>query len=140
MRGLSFALLLVLHTLKGFAAEPPAQGPTPRDWSRSSGNPEEDWTLDEWFGEQEFGCWVLREAEDSLPMQESFLLLPAAEQSSRPVHLMCVFTETPPDRLIRELEAAFGLASDTVQVSDEDLQELNMMYQQLLEFSSKPEL
>ena len=38
MRCLSFALLLVLLTLKGFAAEPPAQGPTPGSIARRQFN------------------------------------------------------------------------------------------------------
>ncbi len=38
MRCLSFALLLVLHTLTALAAEPPAQGPTPESIARRQFN------------------------------------------------------------------------------------------------------
>jgi hypothetical protein len=67
--------------------------------------------LDDWFPAQKEACWVIREAEDSRPLQESFLLMSAAEKSDRPVFLIALFAETEPKQLVQELAALYQVSA-----------------------------
>jgi hypothetical protein len=104
---------------------------TPIDWKGQPVRPYEDWALDEWFGQQKTGCWVLREAEDSKPLQESFLLLSGSEESVRPPYQIIVFPETPPEQLIRELAAVYRVTENVAKISAESMKELETQFQQL---------
>ena len=87
--------------------------------------------FDDWFPTQPEACWVVREAEDSQPLQESFLLLPAEEASVRPVFFVAVFADTEPDRLVKELSALHQVPPDKVLASAETMAHLWSLYDHL---------
>jgi hypothetical protein len=116
--------------------------PTPITWpstpdefmkSKLSG-PHEEWCFDDWFPAQPEACWVIREAEDSKPLMESFLLMPAEEPSDRPVFFVAVFAETEPVRLVKELAALYRVSPDEVLESNETMAHLTKLYEQLINF------
>lgn len=116
--------------------------PTPMSWparARDSRltDPHEEWCLDDWFPTQKEACWVFREAEDSKPLQESFLLMPADQPSNRPIFSVAVFAETEPSRLVRELAALHGVSSDPVLSSKTKMAQLQTLYQQLLNVTGR---
>lgn len=94
----------------------------------------EEWCLDDWFPAQKDACWVIREAEDSKPLQESFLLMPASEKSDRPVFLVALFAETKPQQLVIELAALHKVSPDAVLNSPETMERLNSLYQKVRDF------
>ena len=94
----------------------------------------ETWCLDDWFPAQPHACWVVREAEDSKPIQESFLLMPASEKSDRPVFFIALFAETEPKRLIAELAKLYQVSPDATLNSPETLERLNSLYEQVRDF------
>jgi hypothetical protein len=96
--------------------------------------PHEEWCLDEWFPAQKDACWVVREAADSKPLRESFLLGPANEKSDRPLFLIAVFIETEPQRLVSELSTLFQVSPDAVLNSPETMKRLNALYEKLCVF------
>ena len=77
---------------------------------------------------------MIREAEDSKPLQESFLLMPAEEKSDRPVFFIALFAETEPKQLIKELAALYKVSPDTALNSPETMERLNNLYQQVRDF------
>ena len=107
--------------------------PTRRD-SKCCSAAHEEWCLDEWFPAQKDACWVVREAEDSKPLQESFLLMSASEKSDRPVFMIALFAETEPRRLVTELAALHKVSPDPVLNSPETMERLNSLYQKVRDF------
>lgn len=114
--------------------------PAPGGWAptynhrqqyRTSHEGNEFWCLDDWFPAQPHACWVVREAKDSKPIQESFLLMPASEKSDRPVFFIALFAETEPKRLIAELAALYKVSPDAALNSPETLDRLNRLYEQV---------
>jgi len=110
--------------------------PNQNEWGESDidGDAHEEWCLDDWFPAQREACWVIREAEDSKPLQESFLLMPAEEKSDRPVFFIALFAETEPKQLIKELAALYKVSPDTALNSPETMEWLNTLYQQIRDF------
>jgi hypothetical protein len=115
--------------------------PTPKAWPSTIGDlhdmaaadpsvlfPNMEWCLDDWFPEQPDACWVVREAEDSKPLQESFLLMPAREKSDRPLFLISLFAETEPEQLVEELAAVHGVPAKPVLESPEAMSRLEELY------------
>jgi hypothetical protein len=113
--------------------------PTPIGWPPRFGElplqvPHEEWCFDDWFPAQPEACWVIREAVDSKPLMESFLLMPAEEPSDRPVFFVAVFAETEPIRLVKELAALYRVSPDEVLESNETMAYLTKLYEQLINF------
>lgn len=115
--------------------------PTPLGWapivnesSFDIATAHEEWCLDDWFPAQKDACWVIREAEDSKPLQESFLLMPALEPSERPVFFVSVFAETEPKQLVRELAALHKVSPDKVLNSPETMARLQSLYERVRDF------
>ncbi len=116
--------------------------PTPKGWpgtyrlkeSVSELYPYEDWCLDDWFPAQKDACWVIREAEDSKPLQESFLLMPASEKSDRPVFFIALFAETEPKQLVKELAALYKVSPDKALNSPETMARLQALYEKVRDF------
>jgi hypothetical protein len=117
--------------------------PTPLAWPSSSKawseldiqeDPHEEWCLDDWFPTQKDACWVIREAEDSKPLQESFLLMPAIEKSERPVFFIALFAETEPKQLLKELAALYNVSADKALNSPETMERLNSLYEKVRDF------
>ncbi len=113
--------------------------PTPLAWPERVTDKEflgshEEWCLDDWFPAQEEACWVIREAEDSKPLQESFLLMPAEEASDRPVFFVAVFAETEPKRLVKELSALHLVSPDKILSSAEVMARLQELYEDVRTF------
>lgn len=108
----------------------------PTKWERMKGDykAHEEWCLDDWFPAQKEACWVIREAEGSKPLQESFLLMPATEKSDRPVFFIALFAETEPKQLVRELAALYKVSADTALNSPETMERLNSLYEKLRNF------
>lgn len=94
----------------------------------------EEWCLDDWFPAQKDACWVIREAEDSQPLQESFLLMPASEKSDRPVFFIALFAETEPKQLIQELTALYKVSPDKALNSPETMARLQSLYEKIRDF------
>jgi hypothetical protein len=94
----------------------------------------EEWCLDEWFPQQPDAVWVVREAEDSKPLQESFLLMPAREKSDRPLFLIALFAETEPQQLVEELAAVHGVPAAPVLQSTEAMSRLRELYDRVKTF------
>ena len=90
--------------------------------------------MDDWFPAQKDACWDIREAEDSKPLQESFLLMPASEKSDRPVFFIALFAETEPKQLVRELAALYKVSPDTALNSPATMQRLNALYEKVRDF------
>ena len=97
-------------------------------------NPHEEWCLDDWFPAQHDACWVLREAEDSVPLQESFLLMSATESSDLPVFFIALFGETQPAQLVTELATLYRVSPDAVLQSPEVMRPLESLYQAICDF------
>jgi hypothetical protein len=117
--------------------------PTPLGWPATESEatnrrvpimPNEDWCLDDWFPAQKDACWVIREAEDSKPLQESFLLMPASEKSDRPVFFIALFAETEPKQLLTELAALYNVSADKALNSPETMARLNSLYEKIRDF------
>lgn len=117
--------------------------PTPLIWAPTGDEmlsnltdryPFEDWCLDDWFPAQKDACWVLREAEDSKPLQESFVLMPASEKSDRPVFFIALFAETEPKQLIKELAALYKVSPDKALNSPETMARLQALYEKVRDF------
>ena len=98
-------------------------------------SPSEDWCLDEWFAEQENSVWALREAKDSEPGRESFLLLPSTEKSERPLYLIACFIDTEPKQLLKELAAVYNVSADQALNSPETMAKLTDLYEKLHNFN-----
>ncbi|MDB5344620.1 MAG: hypothetical protein JWP89_2997 [Schlesneria sp.] len=111
--------------------------PTSKEWSEShiQNDPHEEWCLDDWFPAQKDACWVIREAEDSKPLQESFLLMPASEKSDRPVFFIALFAETEPKQLLKELAALYNVSADKALNSPETMARLNSLYEKVRDFA-----
>ena len=77
---------------------------------------------------------MIREAEDSKPLQESFLLMPASEESDRPVFFIALFAETEPKQLIKELAKLYKVSPDAALNSPETMQRLNSLYEKVRDF------
>jgi hypothetical protein len=107
--------------------------PTYAEW-KGDEDAHEEWCLDDWFPAQPDACWVIREAEDSKPLQESFLLMPAAEPSDRPVFFIALFAETEPMRLVKELAALYQVSPDAALNSPETMERLNALYEKVRDF------
>ncbi len=114
--------------------------PTPLGWPPTEKDkwevelddiPHEEWCLDDRFPAQSDACWVVREAEDSKPLQESFLLMPAREQSDRPVFFVALFAETEPRQLLKELAALYRASPDQALQSADTMTQLESLYRQL---------
>lgn len=106
-------------------------------WSLENFSPyhgHEEWCLDDWFPAQTDSCWVIREAKDSRPLQESFLLMPASEESDRPAFVIALFAETEPRQLVTELAALFKVSPDATFNSPEAMSQLNSLYWQVRDF------
>lgn len=113
--------------------------PTPLRWApkyidSNDENAHEEWCLDDWFPAQKDACWVIREAKDSKPLQESFLLMPANEESDRPVFFIALFAETEPKQLIKELAALYKVSPDAALNSPETMQRLSSLYEKVRDF------
>jgi hypothetical protein len=108
--------------------------PTERDWRQTKLDniPHEEWCLDDWFPAQNDACWVIREAEDSKPLQESFLLMPASEPSNRPVFFVALFAETKPKQLVQELASLYQVSPDATLNSTETMERLNALYDRVI--------
>ena len=107
----------------------------PTQWEkRVDPSPHEEWCLDDWFPAQKDACWVIREAEDSKPLQESFLLMSASEESDRPAFLIALFAETEPKQLVKELAALYKVSADTALNSPETMERLNSLYEKVRDF------
>ena len=90
--------------------------------------------MDDWFPAQKDACWVIREAEDSKPLQESFLLMPASEPSERPVFFIALFAESEPKQLVKELAALYKVPEDAALNSSETMERLNALYDKVRDF------
>ena len=90
--------------------------------------------MDDWFPAQKDACWVIREAEDSKPLQESFLLMPASEKSDRPVFFIALFAETEPKQLVKELAALYKVSPDAALDSPETMERLESLYKKVRDF------
>ena len=117
--------------------------PTPMRWppnlnawveSHGDNHAHEEWCLDDWFPAQKDACWVIREADDSKPLQESFLLMSASEESDRPVFFVALFAETEPKQLVKELAALYKVSADTALNSPETMERLNSLYEKVRDF------
>lgn len=117
--------------------------PTPLIWAptfdemlehRTDLYPCEDWCLDDWFAAEKDACWVIREAADSKPLLESFLLMPAREKSDRPVFFVALFAETEPEQLVKELAALYKVTPDRALKSPETMARLNVLYERIRDF------
>ena len=114
--------------------------PAPLGWptsffeNNSSENAHEEWCLDDWFSAQKEACWVIREAEDSKPLQESFLLMPASEPSERPVFFIALFAETEPAQLVTELATLYKVSPDAPLNSAETMTRLQSIYEKVRDF------
>jgi hypothetical protein len=117
--------------------------PTPMAWpphlnawveAQGDNHAHEEWCLDDWFPAQKDACWVIREAVDSKPLQESFLLMPASEHSDRPVFFIALFAETEPRQLIKELAALYNVSPDAALNSPETMERLNALYKKVRDF------
>ena len=114
--------------------------PTPLGWApnlsekASTQNPHEEWCLDDWFPAQEDACWVVRETEESRPLQESFSLMAARDKSDRPVFSVALFAETEPKQLVRELAVLYKVSSDSALNSPETMERLNALYEKVRDF------
>ena len=115
--------------------------PSPMGWPQTrlgggeiDGFAHEEWCMDDWFPAQKDACWVIREAKDSKPLQESFLLMPASEASDRPVFFIALFAETEPKRLIQELAALYKVSPDKALNSPETMQRLQTLYEKVRDF------
>ena len=117
--------------------------PTPMGWpptlkaqerTRLDESAHEEWCLDDWFPAQKDACWVIREAEDSKPLQESFLLMPASEKSDRPVFFIALFAETEPKQLVKELAALYKVSPDKALNSPETMARLQALYEKIRDF------
>ena len=113
--------------------------PTPLGWAPTrqesvSDFAHEEWCLDDWFPAQPDACWVIREAEDSKPLQESFLLMPASQPSDRPVFFTALFAETEPIQLIKELAALYQVSPDKALNSPETMQRLQDLYEKVRDY------
>lgn len=97
-------------------------------------NANEEWCLDDWFPAQADACWVIREAEDSQPFKESFLLMPARTPSDRPVFFIALFAETEPKQLVEELAALYQVSPDEALNSPETMERLNALYEAVRDF------
>jgi hypothetical protein len=113
---------------------PLAWPPTSKDQFSVETDPHEEWCLDDWFPAQKDCCWVIREAEDSKPLQESFLLMAASEPSDRPVFFIALFAETEPKQLLAELAALYKVSAETALNSAETTQRLNSLYEKVRDF------
>ncbi len=94
----------------------------------------EEWCLDDWFPAQKEACWVIREAVDSKPLQESFLLMPATEKSDRPVFSIALFAETEPKQLVQELAALYRVPASNALDSPETMERLNSLFEKVRNF------
>ena len=90
--------------------------------------------MDEWFPAQKDACWVIREAKDSKPLQESFLLMPANGPSDRPVFFIALFAETEPKQLVQELATLYKVSPDAALNSSETMERLNALYEKVRDF------
>ncbi|MDB5344621.1 MAG: hypothetical protein JWP89_2998 [Schlesneria sp.] len=113
--------------------------PTPLGWAPTSSESKystahEEWCLDDWFPAQKDTCWVIREAEDSKPLQESFLLMPASEKSDRPVFFIALFAEAEPKQLIKELAALYNVSADKALSSPDTMARLQSLYEKVRDF------
>ncbi|MBC7818130.1 MAG: hypothetical protein IAG10_14670 [Planctomycetaceae bacterium] len=117
--------------------------PTPLGWPPTEKDlretklekiPHEEWCLDDWFPAQKDSCWVIREAKDSKPLQESFLLMPASEPSDRPVFFIALFAETEPKQLVQELATLYKVSPDAALNSSETMERLNALYEKVRDF------
>lgn len=117
--------------------------PTPLGWpptekdrrqTKLDNIPHEEWCLDEWFPAQKDACWVIREAKDSKPLQESFLLMPANGPSDRPVFFIALFAETEPKQLVQELATLYKVSPDAALNSSETMERLNALYEKVRDF------
>jgi len=114
--------------------------PTPLGWaptileSNREQKTNEEWCLDDWFPAQKDACWVIREAKDSKPLQESFLLMPANEPSDRPVFFIALFAETEPKQLVQELATLYKVSPDAALNSSDMMERLNALYEKLRNF------
>lgn len=94
----------------------------------------EEWCLDDWFPAQKEACWVIREADGSKPLQESFLLMPAVEKSDRPVFFIALFAETEPKQLVQELAGLYNVSAGNALDSPEAMERLNSLYEKVRNF------
>ena len=77
---------------------------------------------------------MIREAEDSKPLQESFLLMPASEPSERPVFFIALFAETEPAQLVTELATLYKVSPDAPLNSAETMSRLQLLYEKVRDF------
>jgi hypothetical protein len=118
--------------------------PTPSSWPPTYKEREytdfahEEWCLDDWFPAQREACWVIREAEDSKPLQESFLLMSASEPSNRPVFFVALFGETEPKQLVQELADLFKVSPNATLDSPETMARLHSLYEDVKNFPLAP--
>ncbi len=117
--------------------------PTPLGWPPTEKDlretkldkiPHEEWCLDDWFPAQKDACWVIREANDSKPLQESFLLMSASEPSDRPVFFIALFAETEPKQLVHELAVLYKVSPDATLESSDTMERLNALYEKVRDF------
>lgn len=114
--------------------------PVPIAWPPSSADrmrtqhPHEAWSFDDWFPAQPDACWVIRETADSTPLKESFVLMPAREESELPVFLIVLFAETEPARLVRELSSLYEVPAEPVLTSEELMGRLRRLYEEVSAF------
>lgn len=112
---------------------PLAWAPTIRESIREQ-KTNEEWCLDDWFPAQKDACWVIREAGDSKPLQESFLMMSASEPSDRPVFFIALFAETEPKQLVQELATLHKVSPAAALESSETMERLNALYEKLRDF------
>lgn len=115
----------------------PVQWPDPsreNQSSRSLYEAHETWCLDDWFPAQPDACWVIREAEDSQPLKESFQLMPASERSDRPVFTIAVFAESEPKQLTTELAQLYQVPAVEGLNSAATQQRLQRLYERVRNF------
>jgi hypothetical protein len=114
--------------------------PTPLGWAPryseriDEQSAKEEWCLDDWFPAQKEACWVIREAKDSKPLQESFLLMPAIEPSNQPVFFIALFAETEPKQLVQELATLYKVSPDAILNSSDTMERLTALYERLRDF------
>ncbi len=116
---------------------PLAWAPTYDDMKKSKiqcYGPHEEWCMDDWFPAQKAACWVIRETADSKPLQESFALMPASQNSDLPVFFVALFAETEPKQLVQELAVLYQVSAEATLNSPEAMQRLETLYEKVREF------
>jgi|GEM_PF-610850 len=70
-------------------------------------------------------------AADQHPATKRSGLMPASEKSALPVLCACLFAETEPEQLVKELSALSRISPDTAFRSPERMEQLKSLYEKV---------